>query len=244
MFSGIAQYKSEADFSRTVKGFIAPVMQDLQAHGVAPQQFLGNLVNAHLFFSSSQVAAEQKQAALAQLAKDYGLTLPAGQADPNGGEYTDPQVQGLQTQLAQLQSRLERYEGATQQAAQAEATKQREAQAKEVETFANDPANPYFYDVAEEIAVIIRGSGGQMPLKEAYEKAIWANPVTRAKEIARQEAAAVAKAKETEERLAAEAAAARGARVRTSGHQGSGTAATGSMDDTMEATLAAIKKRS
>jgi TolA-binding protein len=244
MFSGISAYKQDADFAKSIKTLVAPVARELQQYGVEPQQFIGNLIGAHQFFASPQVSAEQKQAAFAKLAQDYGIQLPSGQpADPNGGEYVDPQVQGLQQQLAQLQSRLERYEGGIQQSQQAEAQRVREAKAAEIEKFANDQANPYFYDVADEITALIRGSGGQMPLQEAYEKAVWANPVTRAKEIARQQAEAVTKAKEEADRLAAEAAAARGARVRTSGHQGSGTAATGSMDDTMEATLAAIKKR-
>lgn len=53
---------------------------------------------------------------------------------------------------------------------------------KEVEAFASE--HEFFDDVADDIVPFINAGA---TLQEAYEKAIWANPVTREKEIARLE---------------------------------------------------------
>jgi cytoskeletal protein RodZ len=80
-------------------------------------------------------------------------------------------------------------------------------------------------------------------MQDAYEKACYANPTIRAKEVAKAQAEAIAKAqKDAQERAAAVKAATAG-NVKTSGHQGRGTAPEESMEDTMKATLAGIQKR-
>lgn len=53
---------------------------------------------------------------------------------------------------------------------------------KIVDDFAKDPAHPYFDELADEIAVQIKAG---KELQEAYDTAVWANPVTRQKELAR-----------------------------------------------------------
>lgn len=243
MFEGIAGYREDAGFAKAIKPLLAPVAEQLRQHNLPPEKFVGNLVNAHLFFSATQVPVEQKQAALLKLAKDYGVELPSAAQPDDDGEYVDPQVKGLRDHIGKLESQINELTTGQRSAAAKEAENIRATAAKEIETFAADPANPYFYDVADEIAALIRGSGGQMSVKDAYDKACWANPVVRAKLVAEQTAAATKKAEEERARKVAEAEAARGGRVRTSGHQGSGTAATGSMDDTMMETLSAIRKR-
>lgn len=55
---------------------------------------------------------------------------------------------------------------------------------KEVEAFAADPAHPFFDELSDDIAAILKTGAS---LAEAYEKAVWANPVTRAKEILRRQ---------------------------------------------------------
>jgi hypothetical protein len=234
MFRGLEQYKQDAGFAKEVKGFLAPVSQALQQHGVAPQQFLGNLVNAHLALSSSQLSAEQKTQFATNLLAQYGIELTP--KDPDAGGYVDPQVKSLQDKIASLESRLT---GADQKAA----NEAREKIQADLNAFADDPAHPYFDEVADDIAALIRGSGGKMTLQDAYDRAVWANPTTRAKETARAQAEAVEKAKKEDAERAAAARRATGGRVKTSGHQGGGTATTGSMEDTMAETLASIRKK-
>jgi S1-C subfamily serine protease len=55
---------------------------------------------------------------------------------------------------------------------------------KEVNAFATDPAHPFFDEVSDDIIAILKTGAS---LAEAYEKAVWANPVTRQKEIARRQ---------------------------------------------------------
>ena len=237
MFRGLEQYRSEAGFAREVKTFLAPLANDLQRHNVAPQAFLGNLINAHLTLASPQLPPEQKLAMAQQLLKTYGIALPQAAADDGTPAYVDPEVKELREQLSALQSKINESEQRTVSA-------ERQKLTDEITAFANDPAHPHFNEVAEDIAAMIRGAGGQLGLKEAYERAVWANPVTRAKEIATQEAAAVEKAQKEAKERAEAARKATSARVRTSGHQGGGTAVSGSMEDTMQETLAAIRAKS
>ena len=54
----------------------------------------------------------------------------------------------------------------------------------EVNAFAADPEHPYFDELSDEIVAILKTGAS---LAEAYEKAVWANPVTREKEILRRQ---------------------------------------------------------
>lgn len=141
----------------------------------------------------------------------------------------------MQKQLADLQSRLNGRE-------QQEAEQVRSKLQAEIDAFASDPAHQYFDEVANDIAGLLR-SGAAKDLKDAYDKAIWANPITRAKEQARLTAEAEAKAKAEAAERAKQARKATGANVKSSAKAASGTAPLGSIDDTLNAALATIKSR-
>jgi hypothetical protein len=80
-------------------------------------------------------------------------------------------------------------------------------------------------------------------LQQAYEMAVWNNPVTRAKEIDRLQSERDATLKaQNEEKLQA-ARKAQGANVDTSTKTRDGTVPVGSMDETLEETMAQIKSR-
>ncbi len=236
MFKGIEQYKGAAGFAREIQTLVRPVEADLIANKVSPQQFVGNLINAHRQLSSPQFTPVQKLAMAKQLLGTYGINLDASATTADEPEYVDPQVLALREELHTIKSRLN---GADEQAANATRSKI----AQDIEAFATNPANAHFDEVADDIALLIRGSGGTMPLQEAYDKAVYANPVTRAKETARIAAEAVTKAAKADKERADKAKAATRGNVVTSEHQANGTVAQGSMDDTMAATLAGIKKR-
>jgi hypothetical protein len=231
MVQGLEQYRVEANIGRVLHKAVEPALEALQAAGMPPQKFVGNLVQAHMFLASDKVSLDQKQAFVTKMLSDYGIAAPGQSQDE---PFIDPEVKSLRETVQRLESRLN---GADQQQAQAVRSKLE----AEINTFAADPKNEHWEAVADDMAMLIKA--GNLTLQEAYEKAVWANPVTRAKEIAKQEAAAVTKAQAAAAEAAAKAKGAKGTRVRTVGHQGSGTAATGSMDDTMKETLANIKKR-
>ena len=227
IFKGLESYKADASIGKALKGVVQPYMHIFQAQGVDPIQQVSGLMRAHVALATG--TPEQKQQFFQHLAKEYGVDL--GTEAP----YVDPQVAGLQKQLADLQSRLNGRE-------QQEAEQVRSKLQAEIDTFASDPAHQYFDEVANDIAGLLR-SGAAKDLKDAYEKAIWANPITRAKEQARLTAEAEAKAKAEAAERAKQARKATGANVKSSAKAASGTAPLGSIDDTLNAALANIKSR-
>lgn len=227
IFKGLETYKADAGVGRQVQQLLAPYRPMLQQAGIDPIQQVGDLMRAHVALATG--TPEQKQQFFAKLAQDYGVALD--------GEtpYVDPQVAGLQKQLSDLQSRLMGRERQEQMAAQ-------QTLQREIDTFASDPKHPHFNEVANDIAGLLR-SGTAKDLADAYEKAVWANPVTRAKEQARLTTEATSK-KATETAAKAEAAKrAVGANVRSRAKAASAAAPQGSIDDTLSAALTAIRSR-
>ena len=227
IFKGLESYKADASIGKALKGVVQPYLQMFQSQGIDPMQQVSGLMRAHVALATG--TPEQKQQFFQHLAKEYGVDL--GTEAP----YVDPQVAGLQKQLTDLQSRLNGRE-------QQEANDARSKLQAEIDTFASDPAHQYFDEVANDIAGLLR-SGAAKDLKDAYDKAIWANPITRAKEQARLTADAEAKAKAEAAERAKQARKATGANVKSSAKAASGTAPLGSIDDTLNAALANIKSR-
>ena len=229
IFRGLETYKADAGFGKSVKSVLDPYLPILAQHNIDPVQQVAGLMQAH--YSLATGTAEQKTAMFAKLAADYGVQLqPPGEAP-----YIDPQVASLQQQLTSLQSTIQGREAK-------EAAQTRQTLTTEINTFAADPAHPHFDEVASDIAGLIK-AGYAANLAEAYEKAVWANPVTRAKEQARltTEALATAQKSAGDKLKAAKAAAA--ANVKSSSKPASGTATLGSIDDTLQSALANIKSR-
>ena len=103
-----------------------------------------------------------------------------------------------------------------------------------------------------QVAVLLRGNRRQdqqesearfRGLQEAYDKAVWLNPATRAKQIERETLAKAAEARKGAEKKAAEVRKATAANVRAKPKSASAATPLGSMDESLEATLAAIKAR-
>lgn len=184
----------------------------LQSVGATAEQAFDYLINAERQLRLG--SAEQKQQMLAQIAKDYGISLPTGAqapaaqpAVPAEGEHWDPTVQALQQKL----TALEQAETSRRNQFQAE---QQQRVAAEIMSFANAktegglPANPYFAEVADDIARLANADrlAGRTPvLKTLYDAAVWANPTTRARLIADQ-AAAEQRKRETDAKAKAEQA--------------------------------------
>lgn len=231
IFRGLESYKVDAGLGKSVKQILDPYMPMLQQAGIDPVAQIDGLMKAHHLLATG--TPEQKQLMFQHLAREYRVDL--GQAGDTEAPYIDPQVAGLQKQLADLQSKIN---GREQQEAASIQAKLKD----EINTFASDPAHVYFDEIAHDIAGLLK-SGAAKDLKDAYEKAIWANPATRAKEQARQTAEAAAKAKAEEDAKAVAARKATGANVRSKAAAASATAPLGSIDDTLKSSLAAIRGR-
>jgi len=184
-------------------------------------------MNAHVSLTSG--SKEQRMAAYQQLGRNLGLEMPT---QPTGEQPTvDPK-------LREFESRVERMEREAQQRQIAEQNLIQEKTRSEVDKFASE--NPYFDEVAEDVAIYIKGG---LQLKEAYERAIWANPVTRLKEQARiqTETEKSLKLKAAEEAKLAKKT--RSSNINTRQTNKVPTEPKGKMFDDMEEQLAAIKSR-
>ena len=231
MHEGISAYKGDAEFGKQLKSVFEPYRPMLQAAGASEVQAVKFLLDAHARLSTAP--APEKAALFAKLAQDYGIDL-SGVAQQVASP-ADPHIKSLQDRLDMLQSTITTREQAALQEAQQKVM-------MEVEAFSKDPANAYFDDVADDIATIIRGAPGTT-LKDAYEKAIWANPVTRAKEQAKQTAELEKKLRENARLDALKASKAASTTVRSRDTRSTPTEPLGTMDDTMRSALAAIKSR-
>ena len=228
MFRGLETYKNDANIGKSVKSVLEPYLPILQQHKIDPLVQISGLMHAHYTLATG--SPEQKQALFAKLASDYGIN-PEGSEAP----YIDPQVAALRQELTTLKSTVQGREAQ-------EAERSRSSLASEINTFAADPAHAYFDEVANDIAGLLR-AGSAKDLADAYEKAVWANPITRAKEQARLTTEALANAQKSAQEKAQAARKAASANVKSKATPASGTAPSGSIDDTLQSALAGIKSR-
>lgn len=237
MLTGLQGYKTDAEYGRGMREAVTPYMGIIQQQGLQPAQAVHYLLNAHAMLSNPQTARDT----FLKMAERYGVDLNA--LNPGAGQQPDGQsAQPLPPEVRALQERVNELSGVLtqQQRERYEAAKQ--ATSKEVETFASDPKNPYFDECADHICQLL-AANPQLALKDAYDQAVWANPVTRAKELARigkeQEAARNKQAQEA----AQQARKATVVNVRGRDSVRAPTEPTGTMEDTLRETLADIHTR-
>lgn len=228
MLDGLEQYKGDAGLGKQMKEVFTPYKAFLAAQGIDEPKAAQYLMNAH--YKLSHGAPNEKQAYFRQLAESYGITL-SGVAPEESN--IDPTVKALQEKVNALESNVTQRE-------QALLNEHRNKVAKDVETFASDPKNPYFDEVADDIVLLLNGGA---TLQDAYDKAVWANPITRAKELARVQTETETKFKEKASKEVAVAKKAISTNVKSRDNGKAPTAPIGTWDDTMKATLAKINAR-
>lgn len=229
MLDGLEGYKADAGFGKQIKEIAAPYTAMLQAQNIDAPKAFQYLLNAHYKLSSAQPS--ERPALISQLLKQYGID-PAD-FKPADETPVDPKVKALEERVNQLHTSLTARERAALTEAQSRI-------AKDVEAFASDPAHPYFEEVAEDIVAMIQAGH---ELKDAYEKAIWANPVTRQKEIARLNTENETKLREKAKAEAEKAKKASGSNVRSRDTRKAPTEPKGSMEDTLHETMREINSR-
>lgn len=219
MHRGIEQYKTQAAFAQTVERAMAPYQQTLQQLGISPDRAIGELMAAdHKLRHGSP---EEKTAYFAQLAHNYGIDL-AGAAQHMA--QVDPNVFALQNHAQQLQAQLQQYQQTAQQQAEAQLN-------SEIAAFAADPSHSHFEAVRGHMSALLQ-AGQAKDLADAYEQAVYANPVTRAAVLQQQAAA------QREEAAKKAQAAKAAASVNVPRRPAMPTAQPiGSMDDTIRETL-------
>lgn len=182
MLDGLEQYKGDAVYGKAMRDAVTPYMALIQAQGIDAPRAVQTLLNAHYKLSVSPPS--QKAQYLDYIAKQYGIDQSLRQPSQGGQQTADPRLAQLQDELHQLKQVI--HSGSEQQL-----NAERTRISQEVNTFASDPAHPYFDEVADDIIVMLKAG---LPLQDAYDRAVWANPGTRAKETARLQTEAKAEA--------------------------------------------------
>lgn len=192
---GIEQYRGAAQFGTDMAKQFQPYQKMLEATRIAPS----DLVHAALQFEYTVRTGtpEQKLQIIHDLAKAYGVNL-TGEAEDEG-EPADPRFVSLIEKVNGFETKLAEKERQEQEAKQREEQAERERIRSDIAAFASDPKNEFYGQVKDDMLQIIK-SGQGADLRDAYDKAIWINPVTREKLIAKQ--------REAERKSAAERAAA------------------------------------
>jgi hypothetical protein len=168
MLDGIEQYKTGHEYASWIDQAIRPYHDLIQQAGVNEAQAIMNLFEHHK--AITQGSLEQRQQAFIKIGQMTGLIPQEGQKQP------DPMVSQLQQEINAIKAKeSEREQSYRQQVT--------DRINREVAEFA--AKSPYFNELENDISQLI--SAGY-DLQTAYEKAVWANPATRAKEMARLDA--------------------------------------------------------
>ena len=156
---GVSTYKNQWDMAAPIVEAIRPFEPLLRQYGVAPQQWVTQLGNAHAQLVTG--TPEQKMYVFQQLANDYGINLGA----VSGQQGYDPQFSQLAQELNQIKNQWGQFQS------QQEMMEQAQLQ-NEISSFKDD--KPYFEDVRETMAGLLQ-NGMAHDLQSAYEKAIRLN---------------------------------------------------------------------
>lgn len=222
-----------ANYGKALKETMQPYEALLTAQGVGHTAAVKAVMNAHYILSTE--SPEGKAQFMAKLAKNYGVDLAkAVEASAATTVQETPAEKANRERIERLEA--DRHNEKSQQFAALKAQS-----AAEVEAFASDPKHPYFNEVAAEIALLLQDP--KLSMEDAYGRAIYANPVTREKELARLRQEAEEKARTEAEAKAAAAEKARGTKVRGQEEHRASPDLIGSMDDTLRETMGKIKSR-
>jgi hypothetical protein len=184
---GQAQLLPDAELGRSMRQTIEPYRMLIEAEGGTPERAVSHLLQTAALFRVG--TAEQKQAALAQIAQQYGIQMPGGaqQADPyaQAQGFRDPRVDQMlqQQEMARLQQEADQRRREEAETARLSSVVQTWSDAVDS---AGKPLRPWFGNVEADLAALIpqvRASNPGMKaedvLQQAYDRAVWAHPEIR-----------------------------------------------------------------
>ena len=219
MRKGLEKDRTDANMGRTMRDIMTPHAMTLKQQGIDEPTAVKYMLTMHDKLSNGTV--EQRTQALQQMAAAYKLD----------GTNTSPTEAQLAQRLEAIESNLARSHQEALQATKASIE-------KTVDAFASE--HPHFDDLSDDIAKLITVG---YELEDAYEKALWANPLTRQKELDRIEKEKSGKVKELRKAEVDKAKKAKSINVRGRTTDKASTAPLGTMDDTMDEVLRSINNR-
>lgn len=226
MLDGLEQYKQFAGYGRNLSEAFKPYQNILKEQGVDEVKAVQYLLNAHTKLSDQDMGKRTQY--FKELANLYNIDLGQQLAANAGTSAQMPDVSPLLNKINGIESQLAQWKQREYQAVQSQV-------ASEVETFASDPKNVYFDELSDDIVKFINMG---FKLSDAYEKAVWANPLTRQKELARVQTEQSQQLAEKRKQEAEKARKATSGNVRSRDTGKAPTEPLGSMEDTMREILA------
>jgi len=220
--SGLKEYKEPAAFGKALAADLLPHLDTFRRLNTTPQNVVREVMGTWSTLVNG--TPDQKRQALLQVARNYGIDLGAGAApSPQNGAHQPATGVDFSPVLQRVES-LEQ----TLQAQRAESQRlEQERMDAEIGQFGKDPKHEHFEAVRQEMGRLIQ-AGSAQTLQDAYDKAVWSLPETRAKLLEKE-------TQERSKRLADEAAAARKAALANVTRRGTPPTVQkpGSMDDTI-----------
>lgn len=230
MAEGIDRNNQDTRLGMAMRDAITPYKAEIARFNMDESTAVKSLLNAQ--YKLTNGSPEQRMAAYRELGKNLGF---AQEEDQGEGQQIDPEIKKLREELYGIKQALTIN--------QQNVTRQQQAKvAQDVEAFASAD-HPYFDEVADDIAAMIKVGHD---LETAYEKAVWANPVTRQKEIARLQTEQEAKLREKAKITADTARKAAGLNVKTRDTSRTPTGPKATMrnlDSVLEESMREIKSR-
>ena len=227
---GLAQAKDHTAVASGVEKLLLPYAQIMNDYGVNPWDHMANLLNAHATLMFGR--PEQKTALINTLIEQAGLDrkgLDDGVAAPyNVNE------QRLMSEVTSLRQQLTGISNYVSE----ERLNQLEA---EITAFAAKPENVYFWDIAPEIQRLLVANP-KMTLAQAYNDAIYDNPIVREKEIDRLHRERIEKAAKESNGRADAARKASAVNVKSGGERKT-PAGSGNWEDDLASMLSTIRAR-
>lgn len=178
---GVEQYKGWANVGQMLHKEIQPYQEMIKAANTnAPTVIKSLLSMQHKMMTGSP---EEKSALLLQIASDNGIDISSLTSAPQQVDQSTVQVD---PRLATALQRIDKLEShlTTQERQRAEA--EFSSKVDEVTRFGSDPKHEHYETVREDMAALIE-TGRASDLDDAYNKAIWINPDTRAKLLTKQD---------------------------------------------------------
>lgn len=171
----------------TIEEGFKPYDEEMRQLGISRDAALRELFGWHARWKADPAAYIRSVAELSKI--DLKALVEGG-----AGEEA-PALVALRNELKELRDWKTQFTGGQQK-------QQHEATMQQVEQFADEkdaqgkPLRPYFDEVAQDVAALIRAEKSQgktLSLQDAYDRACYANPTTRAKVLAADEAKRKAK---------------------------------------------------
>lgn len=231
----LTRYDEDRNFGKKVKEVVDPYAPFIKSLGADPIQAVDYLIKTD--YALRTAAPEQRKALFMKAAADYGVTFAGDELNTQSGHVSDPRVETLQ-------QRLERLERDQQSVTQERQLAEQHSIEQQIADFSSKPENVYFETVSPMMASLL-SSGQASSLEQAYDMAVYANPETRALQLAAQQGAEQSQRSEQEK---AQAAAARRASVSVTGAPGlavpaSGQNSAGSLEDDIRNAIQSASSR-